>query len=154
VAGYNSSEAESFFNPDELKEKYNSLFSIKNIFIEKPSKKKSSKTQSLWVAGKIKELGIESLMLCLPPYHLVRAFLTLLQACKRKKIEEILIFPYAIPISMGEKIPMLIDGISYKQIDLLWAEVERITAYQAKDDVASYKIGKEYLLWLVKTLSH
>lgn len=99
--------------------------------------------QTGWVVPKIQELGITSIGLVVTPYHLIRAYLTLLKETLKADLQ-IPIIPLPVPKAPNVIVPedntdawTLFDG-----------EMERILTYQKKGDVATLGELKKYLAWL------
>jgi hypothetical protein len=102
--------------------------------------------QTGWVVEKVKELRITSLSLVVTPYHLPRAYLTLLKEFIKQNVPWIPLIPLPVPKAPGAIVPedntdawTLFDG-----------EAERILKYQKQGDVATLPEIKEYLAWLWK----
>jgi hypothetical protein len=97
--------------------------------------------QADWMVEKVGELGITSLALVAPPYHEVRAFLTLLKAFLRAGVEPIPMIPYGIPESL--------ETISPEQDESMWdmqpGEFDRIRKYRLKGWVATLAELRAYL---------
>lgn len=99
--------------------------------------------QTNWVVSRIQELKITSVGLVVTPYHLIRAYLTLLKETLKADIR-IPIIPLPVPKAPDAIVPednadawTLFDG-----------EMKRIIQYQEKGDVATLPELKEYLAWL------
>lgn len=104
-----------------------------------------TKDQCDWVAEQVRELHLTSLALCVSPYHIVRAYLTLLKTLHNTGIR-IPIVPFPVQVSPSEEIPETgTDAWS-----MVAGEVERIHAYQQKGDVASSELLHDYLAWFWK----
>jgi len=101
--------------------------------------------QTGWVLEKVRACGIKSLSLIAPPYHLPRAYLTLLKELYKQSIC-IPIIPLPVPTSPDTIVPE--DGVD--AWTLFDGEAERILKYQEKGDVATLPELKEYLCWLWK----
>lgn len=101
--------------------------------------------QAEWTAEMVKELDIDSLTLTVSPYHLPRAYLTLLNSLLKRGLKVALI-PDPTPTSLGEPVPEL--GIPASEMGA--GEMERILAYQEKGDVASFESYFHYNEWLLK----
>ena len=102
----------------------------------------TTKDQARWIVDKIEELGITSLGVVSSPFHLLRAYLTVLGQMKTAGIR----IP-AIPVPVYEAPHMIVPESGVEAWDMVQGESERITAYQKKGDVASYDDLKEYLRW-------
>lgn len=101
--------------------------------------------QTGWVVLNIQKLGITSIGLVVTPYHLIRAYLTLLKETLKSGIQ-IPIIPLPVP-----KAP---DALVLEDNTDAWAlfdgEMARILTYQEKGDVATPEELKKYLAWLWK----
>lgn len=105
-----------------------------------------TKEQTDWVCKKVQELGIKSIALFASPYHIVRAYLTLLKSVLNMESENFLpIIPVPTPVAPGTIIPE--TGTS--AWEMVPGEVKRIIEYQKKGDVASLGELKDYIeeLW-------
>lgn len=85
-----------------------------------------------------KERDWKTILIVTSPHHQYRAFLTLLRAMQDAKLDLVLVNAVA-PLSWTDETPW------GKRVDLLQQEFDRISQYQKKDDVASYKDGIAYL---------
>lgn len=103
----------------------------------------NTKTQSDWVARQLREHAIASAGLCTAPYHIVRAYLTLLKSLLVGG-QQIPVFPIPTPVGLEASTPEL--GIS--TWELAAGEAERILRYQATGDVATLAEVRSYLNWL------
>jgi len=103
-----------------------------------------TKDQAEWIVQKVQELKIESLALFVSPYHLLRAYLTLLKTFISLKVMPIVIIPVPVSIPPREIIPETgTDAWSMVQ-----GEMVRIKTYQEKGDVATLPELQKYLDWL------
>ncbi len=104
--------------------------------------------QAYWVVQKVKELEIKSLSLVVSPYHLPRAYRTLLKQFIKTGNGYIPIIPIPVPMSPFKIIPES-NADSWTMMD---GEAERIEKYQGQDfqDVATLPELKTYLDWLWK----
>jgi len=100
-------------------------------------------TQAQWVAERMGALRLESFMLCVSSYHLVRWFLTFLKVQERIG-ERFVIIPEPTPSSMNRVIPQ--SGAT--PWESVAGEVKRIATYQEKGDVATLSELQAYLDWL------
>jgi hypothetical protein len=99
--------------------------------------------QAAWIADRIDALEITSLALAVSPYHLLRAYLTVLKAVRERGILLPLI-PVPVPVPPDTPVPET-GATAY---DLVPGEVKRILAYVEQDWVASPKELRQYLQWL------
>ena len=103
-----------------------------------------TKDQAEWVVARVQELEIKSLALYVSPYHLLRAYLTLLKTFINQKVERIPMIPVPVAISPAKIIPETgTDAWSMVQ-----GEMDRIKVYQQKGDVATLEELQDYLKWL------
>ena len=103
----------------------------------------TTKDQAEWIVAKIQELGITSLGVVSSPFHLLRAYLTVLGQMKIAGVQ-IPVIPVPVYIAPHTLVPEQ----KVEAWDMMQGEVERISAYQKKGDLASYGDLKEYLCWL------
>jgi hypothetical protein len=88
----------------------------------------------------IKKIGI-----CSPPYHLLRAFMTLVSSSIIKNYN-ISIFPYSGMIDDWNKIVVCHQGTHKESFsDMIDFEIERINKYIKKGDILTYKYILEYM---------
>jgi hypothetical protein len=99
--------------------------------------------QAAWIADRIEALEITSLALAVSPYHLLRAYLTVLKAVRERGIL-LPIIPVPVPVPPDTPVPET-GATAY---DLVLGEVKRILAYVEQDWVASPKELRQYLQWL------
>lgn len=85
------------------------------------------------------ELGWKNIIIVTSPHHQYRAFLTFLKAMNDAGLDLELVNAPA-RLSWTEQTPW------GRRVDLLAQEFDRITKYQGKGDVASYKEGAAYLM--------
>ncbi len=91
--------------------------------------------QASWVLGKVRELGIRSLAISAPPYHLPRAYLTVLAAFRKAGISasDCMLIPCPTPMSPYYHVP----ETEVMAAEMVPAEYERILRYMHKGDVAN-----------------
>jgi len=99
--------------------------------------------QALWIAEQIRERGITGLGLVVSPYHLPRAYLTVLKELGRAGIRLPLI-PVPVDVAPGTPVPET-GATAY---DLVPGEVKRILTYMDKGWVATLEELQVYLEWL------
>lgn len=128
---------------ETLREKPFNVRRTKGVILSHPMG--NTLDQAEWIAEKVVELGIISITMTLPPYHLMRAILTLLRSFNKRGIR-IPILPAPIALSLEEAIPE--TGVS--SWEMFPGEYERIKRYQKQGDVASLSELREYLAWLWK----
>src|SRR3989344_8647371 len=103
----------------------------------------TTKDQAEWAVKKIDELAIQSCGVLSSPFHLVRAYTTML-ACMDTAHVKIPIIPIPIYKAPNSVIPET-GGEGW---DMLEGEMERIRTYQKKGDIISYEKFREYIDWL------
>lgn len=102
-----------------------------------------TKDQAEWVVKKVQELKIQSLALYVSPYHLLRAYLTLIKTFINQKVRWIPVIPVPVKISPAEIIP----ETKTDAWGMVQAEMNRIKIYQKQGDVATLAELKSYLKW-------
>lgn len=117
---------------------------LKNVWAQDHAR--HTKDQAEWVVAKTQELHIGSLALFVSPYHLTRAYLTLLKTFINLKVAPIQIIPVPVAISPDTIIP----ETGTDAWEMIAGEDRRILDYQKKGDVATLPELKEYLSWLWK----
>ncbi len=103
----------------------------------------STKIQTQWVVQQSKMLGIKSAFVVTSSYHMVRAYLTLLNSFAHANIR-IRLYPMLAERDLDTVCP----EYEVPMWDLVGGEVDRIIQYQAKGDVATLQELKEYLAWI------
>jgi hypothetical protein len=116
----------------------------KGVYIE--SHAEHTKEQAEWLFEKVKDLKITSLAIYVSPYHLLRAYCTILKTFINHKSSPIPMIPIPVAISPDAIIP----EINTDAWNMVSGEVDRIIKYQKKGDVATYDEFKYYLSWLWK----
>lgn len=102
-----------------------------------------TKEQAEWLVGQVAEHEITSLGLYVSPYHLLRAYCTVLKAFQRAKVPIALI---PLPVAKPPQTPIPeTSATGWQMVD---GEVKRIQVYQEKGDVVSYDELQEYINWL------
>ncbi|WP_433384627.1 hypothetical protein [Micromonospora sp. KLBMP9576] len=99
--------------------------------------------QAAWIVDRVQGLGITSLALAVSPYHLPRAYLTVLKALDRCGLRLPLI-PVPVAVCPDTPVPET-GGTAY---DLLPGEVMRILTYTDRGWVATLGELQQYLRWL------
>ncbi|GAB3958557.1 ElyC/SanA/YdcF family protein [Micromonospora vulcania] len=99
--------------------------------------------QAAWIADQVQGLGIASLGLVVSPYHLPRAYLTVLKALDNGGLR-IPVIP--VPVAVAPDAPVPETGAD--TYDLIPGEVTRILSYQDKGWVATSEELQQYLRWL------
>ncbi|WP_406076351.1 ElyC/SanA/YdcF family protein [Micromonospora sp. NBC_00858] len=99
--------------------------------------------QAAWIVDQVHGRGITSLALAVSPYHLPRAYLTVLKAFIRSG-RRLPIIP--VPVAVAPDTPVPETGAN--AYDLIPGEVERILSYQDKGWVATSEELQQYLRWL------
>lgn len=101
-----------------------------------------TKAQAQWLVGQVYEHGIRSVELQAPPYHITRAYLTVLAAMDATR--PFILTAHATPMSPEYVIPE--TGVA--AITMTAGEYQRILKYQTTGDVASLDQLKTYQRWL------
>jgi hypothetical protein len=99
--------------------------------------------QAAWIVDQVQTLGIGSLALAVSPYHLARAYLTVLKAFDRKGVR-LPIIP--LPVAVAPDTPVPETGAT--AYDLVPGEVRRILTYVDHGWVATPEDVQRYLHWL------
>lgn len=99
--------------------------------------------QAQWVADRVEALGIGGLGLVVSPYHLPRAYLTVLKALLQRGLR-IPLLPVPAAVPLHEPVP----ESGRTAYELLPGEIERIVAYTDRGWLASLPELQEYLHWL------
>nr|WP_323374078.1 hypothetical protein [Plantactinospora alkalitolerans] len=99
--------------------------------------------QAAWIVEQVQGRGITSIALTVSPYHLPRAYLTVLKELDRSGIR-IPVIPVPVAVAPHASIPET-GATAY---DLVPGEVKRILAYMNKDWVATPQDLERYLHWL------
>lgn len=105
-----------------------------------------TKDQTEWLAKQVKKLDISSVAVFAPPYHCLRAYLTLLKSFIKREMNEVILIPMPTPISPSRITP----ETGSNAWGMVPGEVERIIRYQKKGDVATYQEFIAYMEWLWK----
>lgn len=99
--------------------------------------------QMEWIADQVEALGLSSVALCVTPYHLPRAYLTLLKTLISRGIRMPLL---PMPVALDPAAPMPETNAAF--YDLLPGELLRIHRYQEHGWVATLNELRIYLKWL------
>lgn len=105
-----------------------------------------TKEQAYWIVEKVQELKVKSIALFVSPYHILRAYCTLLRTFNETETSWVPMIP--IPVAVSPYTPIPETGAS--AWNLVPGEVERIIEYQKKGDVSSYDEFVSYINWLWK----
>ena len=124
-------------NVEVLKEKFG-LVREENVIIRPHAE--HTKDQAEWAREKIEEYGISSIALFVSPYHITRAYLTLLKSLLNKKI-----FIPIIPVPAYVAPHVEIPETGVNAWEMIPGEVERIEDYQKKGDTATFEELQNYL---------
>jgi hypothetical protein len=104
--------------------------------------------QADWIAECVATLGLRDLGLVVSPYHLPRAYLTVLQKLRERDIR-LPMFPVPVPVAPHQPVPET-GGTAYE----LWpGEMLRLLRYTANGWVAPPDVLRDYLVWLWTTRS-
>lgn len=99
--------------------------------------------QAAWIVDQVRALGITSLALTVSPYHLARAYLTVLKALIQSGLRLPLI---PLPVAVSPDTPVPETGAT--AYDLVPGEVHRILTYLGRGWVATPEDVRQYLHWL------
>lgn len=141
VAGHNPSEKffEDFSMEGLRKDPFN-LIHVEGLITTAHAT--NTVEQCQWVCSIVKEHGLTGITLTASPYHLLRAYLTLLKTFLKEGFDEIpLIIPSPAIVPPHEVIPE--TGINAWGMSP--AEIMRIPKYQELGDVATFEEFKQYL---------
>jgi hypothetical protein len=141
IAGQNSTER-SFqrLTTKALQQAPFNLTRTHGIIIQEEAK--NTKEQALWVSNQIVDLGLRSCALCAPPYHIVRAYLTVLKALSKP----VILIPEPAPLMPRSLVP----EVMIEADDMIAGECSRIEKYQEIGYIATLADLKKYLDWLWK----
>ncbi|MDO8557246.1 MAG: hypothetical protein Q7R98_02170 [Candidatus Jorgensenbacteria bacterium] len=141
IAGQNPNEKNSVIrNLENLQKEPFNLLRIGGVFSQGDAK--NTPEQTKWVARIVAEGKIISLTLCVSPYHMLRAYLTLLKTFIKRGMN-VIIIPSPTPLPPDYIVP----ETKKKQTDMVPGELKRITEYQEKGDVATMEELMKYLSW-------
>jgi uncharacterized SAM-binding protein YcdF (DUF218 family) len=99
--------------------------------------------QAAWIADRVEALHIASLGLVVSPYHLLRAYLTVLKALDRAGAR-VPIWPVPVAVSPEVRVPET-GATAY---DLLPGEVTRMVTYMDRGWIATTGELRSYVCWL------
>ncbi|WP_373320572.1 hypothetical protein [Rhizocola hellebori] len=99
--------------------------------------------QAAWIVSQVQSRGITSLALAISPYHLPRAYLTVLKACNASGVR-LPVIP--VPVAVSPHTPVPETGAT--GYALVPGEVKRILAYMDQGWVATPEELQQYLGWL------
>ncbi|WP_433088373.1 hypothetical protein ACQP1P_20425 [Dactylosporangium sp. CA-052675] len=102
--------------------------------------------QAVWIAERVRDRGIGGLALAVSPYHLPRAYLTVLKELLRRDLRVPLI-PVPVAVPPHRRIPE--TGATADE--LVPGELRRILTYMREGWVATPEELREYLRWLWDT---
>jgi hypothetical protein len=100
--------------------------------------------QTDWVVEQIVKHDLSSVGLLISPYHLLRAYCTLIRSFEKLNIPYARVMP--IPVSIAPNVIIPETGVDAWRMAM--GEYERIERYRQKGDVATYSEVKDYLNWL------
>ncbi len=110
----------------------------------------NTRVQGEWVADMISVLKPHTISVYVTSYHLIRAYLTILQSLIERD-ETFPMFPVPVRVSPFTQIPELlsVSGCTGPNaFDMVAGELSRIKNYRKVKHVASAKELQKYLLWL------
>jgi hypothetical protein len=99
--------------------------------------------QARWLVDKVTELEIPNMALYVSPYHLLRAYGTVLKTMIKR---DAVIPMVPVPVSVSPSAVVPETGVSPWQA--VHGELDRIEAYQVKGDVATNDELREYITWM------
>ena len=135
-------ETTRIITPDVLRNPPFNLKRFEGVIIEDESS--NTKEQTERVLKRVRQYDLKSLALFASPFHLPRAYLTLLKTLIDAKLKEVAITPGQVFKSPGSVIP----EFRTTAWEAIAGEVRRIKKYQVKGDVATLDELREYLVWL------
>lgn len=103
----------------------------------------NTKVQAEWMAERVMTLGLRSITLFVPAYHLLRAYCTILKTFIKHDLC-IPLIPAVVQVPLELETPE--TGVG--QWDMATGEVERMVTYQKLGDVATAPELRAYLGWL------
>ena len=116
-----------------------------NIHILAQIRARHTKEQANWIAEQLKERGVATAALSVSPFHITRAYLTVLASLYTLDLEkQVVLIPAPVRINPSQVTP----ETGANAWDMCPAEWPRIADYQKKGDVASLEQLKQYLDWL------
>ncbi|MDD5031652.1 MAG: ElyC/SanA/YdcF family protein [Patescibacteria group bacterium] len=143
IAGHNHDEKTTkILTLDALKRPPFDLKRTDGVIIEEEAK--NTKEQARQVLTRVKQFNLKSLALFASPFHLPRAYLTLLKTFIKAGLKEVAIIPGQVCKSPGSIIP----EFGTTAWEAVAGEAQRIIKYQGKGDVATLNELREYLAWL------
>ena len=101
--------------------------------------------QSDWLIPLVAELGITSLAVVAPSYHLLRAYLTFVKAFSRLDVDPVPMIPLTVPVPPATPSPENKNDPLWK---LIAGELNRIRKYQELGHVATLDELRIYLDWM------
>lgn len=143
ITGHNTRERTSvILDQQRLRQPPFSLERVEGVYFAIHAE--HTREQAEWVVDQTRQLGIVSLALFVSPYHLVRAYLTLLKAYLKRGGSPLVMIPAPVSIPPSTLIPeTAVDAWA-----MVSGEVGRIVKYQRKGDVATLQELQDYLNWL------
>lgn len=143
IAGHNHNEKTTkILTLDVLEKPPFNLKRLNGVIIEDGVS--NTKKQAEQVLKRVKQYNLESLALFASPFHLIRAYLTLLKTLLKAGLEKVAIIPGQVFKSPHSMIP----EFNTTAWEAVAGEVARIKKYQAKGDVATPEELQAYLAWL------
>lgn len=100
-----------------------------------------TKDQTDWIIDRVNELKISQLLFMSSPYHLVRAYLTLLSSWLKLGTHPVVMIPK--PLAMSSAIVLPENGETARA--MIPGEMRRIFEYQEKGDVATLAELETYI---------
>lgn len=145
VAGHNPEEKFAFEQSvDELCRRYD-LLKTDGVIVQPYAE--HTLQQAQWTAEQVAELGVTSVAVYAPHYHLLRAWLTYVQAIALRDTRPIPVLPAQVAqspyVPMAQYLPLVVE-----KWELIAGEFDRIRKYAAKGDVANFESALQYIHWL------
>jgi hypothetical protein len=106
---------------------------------------KNTPEQAKWLVAQAYDKNVRSMELHAPPYHIVRAYLTVLKAMDQSR--RFLLVPHATPLPPDHIVPEYADK-GTRAFEMAAGEYERIVKYQKTGDVATLEELSDYLAWM------
>jgi len=140
VAGMNIRERK--YHPitiEELKKSPYNLIRTENVYTKESCSNTPDQTD--WIIDQAIELGVSKLFFYARPYHIVRAYLTLLKSWIKSRGNLIIMIPVPLAIPPNAIVPAVVAPAR----SLIPGEIEKILSYQEKGDVATIEELEKYL---------
>lgn len=103
-----------------------------------------TKEQADWMVRRTDELNVQTMGLYVSPYHIVRAYLTILAAYRRAGVDPPVMIPMPVQVPPSAAIP----ETNEPAWGMVAGEHRRINLYQGVGDVATLPELQQYINWL------